>query len=86
VSCSSCHSERVAYVSGKTSDKCFFATPKKSSHQGYVPNDVGLGDGGDYLRFDYCLDCGRIQGNTFPIDQEIIDAIDEPTETGKVPW
>jgi hypothetical protein len=28
---------------------------------GYVPSGVGVG-GGDYLKFDYCLDCGQIQG------------------------
>lgn len=31
---------------------------------GYVPSDMGIG-GGDYIEFEWCLDCGQIQG-TFP--------------------
>jgi len=35
-------------------------------HQhGYVPRDLGIG-GGDDVNFDYCLDCGQIQGR-FPL-------------------
>jgi hypothetical protein len=34
------------------------------SHRGYVPDDMGIG-GGDYVEFDYCLQCGQIQGR-FP--------------------
>jgi hypothetical protein len=32
---------------------------------GYVPRDLGIG-GGDDVHFDYCLDCGQIQGK-FPL-------------------
>jgi len=32
----------------------------------YVPGDFGIG-GGDYIRFDYCLECGKIQGD-FPLE------------------
>jgi hypothetical protein len=31
----------------------------------YVPSDLGIG-GGDDVQFDYCLDCGQIQGK-FPL-------------------
>ena len=31
----------------------------------YVPRDLGIG-GGDDVHFDYCLDCGQIQGK-FPL-------------------
>lgn len=31
----------------------------------YVPKDMNIG-GGDYIRFSYCLDCGKIQ-NEFPL-------------------
>jgi hypothetical protein len=31
-------------------------------YDGDIPRDIGLG-GGDYMRFDYCLDCGQIQGD-----------------------
>jgi hypothetical protein len=36
-----------------------------ASHDGYVPDDLGIG-GGDYVEFDYCLDCGQLQGK-FPL-------------------
>lgn len=34
-------------------------------HEGYVPDDIGVG-GGDYIRFDLCLNCGKVQGK-FPL-------------------
>lgn len=73
MTCRGCFSERTANVQGKTSDLCFFSAGN-IQHQGYVPGDVGVGEGGDYIRIDYCLDCGRIQGD-FPIPQEAVDTI-----------
>ena len=62
MACQKCGSERIAGVSGKTSDRCDFSIDSKDiHHDGYVPHDVGLG-GGDYIEFDYCLDCGQMQG------------------------
>jgi hypothetical protein len=55
----------IAHVSGKTSDLCFVGYPNGQEHDGYVPEDIGIG-GGDYIEFYYCLDCGKIQGN-FPV-------------------
>jgi hypothetical protein len=59
-----CGSERIASVDCKCSDMfgCYIG---EKEYYGYVPRDMGLG-GGDYLRFDFCLDCGRMQG-TFPL-------------------
>ena len=34
---------------------------KGKEHQGYVPDDLGLG-GSDDVEFTVCLDCGKIQG------------------------
>jgi hypothetical protein len=34
-------------------------------YHGYVPRDLGFG-GSDDVQFDYCLDCGQIQGQ-FPL-------------------
>jgi hypothetical protein len=39
---------------------------------GYVPCDIGIGKG-DYLEFDYCLECGQMQG-TFPIPDEVVQS------------
>jgi hypothetical protein len=61
--CQKCSGNRVADVSGKTSDMCSVSI-EGSDMDGYVPKDMGIG-GGDYLEFSYCLDCGQMQGN-FP--------------------
>jgi len=68
--CSRCESERVAEVGGKCSDM-FSAELGDSSHQGYVPDDLGIG-GGDYLEFSFCLDCGQLQGK-FPLPPAAIE-------------
>lgn len=61
-SCKKCESNRIAHVSGKTSDMCFAKmNSSQTQHDGYVPNDMNIG-GGDYLEFTFCLDCGQMQG------------------------
>jgi hypothetical protein len=64
VSCQRCSSHRVADLGAKCSDLCDYTLGSKE-HDGYVPNDVGIG-GDDYVDFAYCLDCGQIQG-IFPL-------------------
>ena len=64
MNCKKCSSERVAKVSGKCSDMCSVRTGCHKLND-YVPSDMGIG-GGDYLEFDYCLNCGQLQGE-FPI-------------------
>lgn len=59
-----CGSERIASLSGKTSD-CCFTSIGGNEVDGYVPRDMGVG-GGDYIDLTYCLDCGQIQGK-FPL-------------------
>lgn len=65
--CDKCSSNRVASVSAKCSDLCSFEFGGREK-DGYVPYNVGIG-GGDYVQFDYCLTCGKIQGK-FPILKE----------------
>ena len=72
--CQRCGSTRVAYVSGKCSD-CFGCDVGSHEYQGYVPGDMGIG-GGDYIEFDYCLDCGQIQ-NKFPVPATELEENDE---------
>lgn len=63
-----CESKRLVEVVGKTSDLfTAFFTESGKHRDGYVPRNMGIG-GGDYLKFTYCLDCGRIQGN-FPLEE-----------------
>jgi hypothetical protein len=66
-----CGSKRIASVNGKTSD-CCCVHYKNADSDGYVPGDIGIG-GGDYIEFDYCLDCGRIQSKEFPIKEEAFE-------------
>jgi len=66
-----CGSERIAAVSGKTSDMCDVRVDGKIINDGYVPGGMNIG-GGDYLHFEYCLDCGRIQGN-FPVEDKALE-------------
>lgn len=64
MACQKCSSDKILSVTAKCSDCCFIDTDTES-HDGYVPENIGIG-GGDYIEFDYCIDCGQIQG-TFPI-------------------
>ena len=70
MTCTNCNSDRIAGVSAKCSDLCFF-TVGDQEHDGYVPANVGIDDGGDYIDIDYCLDCGTIQGK-FPITKKAV--------------
>lgn len=66
MNCSRCSSERVASLNSKSSD-CNQVTIGVAEHLGYVPKGMGIG-GGDYIEFDWCLDCGTIQGiNRLPL-------------------
>ena len=65
-----CGSNRTASVSGKCADSCNFSS-EEYEHVGYVPGNVGVGRGGDYISLVYCLSCGRIQGS-FPISEEAV--------------
>ena len=60
-----CGSERIANVSGKTGDLISVRLGENEIAGEGVPDDMGIG-GGDYIRFRYCLDCGRIHGD-FPL-------------------
>jgi hypothetical protein len=64
VRCQRCTSSRLARVLAHCSDMCSVDLAGRHLH-GYVPRDLGIG-GGDAVHFDYCLDCGQIQGE-FPL-------------------
>lgn len=80
--CKGCKSDRIAHVSGKTADLCFYEY-KDGERSDYVPGGVGIDDQksyGDYIRFGYCLECGRIQGD-FPIPEEKVMAVFEEEDS-----
>lgn len=65
--CVGCGSNRMVGVNAKCSDLCV-VTLINGDHRpdpDYVPEDMGIG-GGDNVDFDYCLDCGKIEG-TWPL-------------------
>ncbi len=63
IKCQRCDSKRILQASAKCSD-CFGAILNGVDHDGYVPDDLGIG-GGDYMEVNVCLDCGQLQGK-FP--------------------
>ena len=58
--CDNCLSDRILSVAGKTGD-LFNAEFKNTSYEGYVPSDIGIGDG-DVMILNICLNCGKVQG------------------------
>lgn len=72
--CIKCKSDRIVSISGKCSD-CFTLFYKDKEYDGYVVENIGIGDG-DYIEFNYCLECGMIQ-DKFPKEDPKIDYEDE---------
>lgn len=66
MNCQRCQSSRIAEINSKSSDGNFTSIGDKEL-DGYVPCDMGIGCS-DYIEFEYCLDCGQIQGQ-FPIKE-----------------
>jgi hypothetical protein len=56
--------KRIASVSAYT-DECDVELSNGEKSSGYVPANMGIGYS-DGIEFEYCLDCGRIQGD-FPV-------------------
>ena len=75
--CIICSSSRVARVTGKVCDS-FGMTMGGREIQGPVPSGLGLGEG-DYLDFELCLDCTKIQ-KTSPVRR--IAKLDAPLPKG----
>lgn len=79
--CQRCQSNRIASVCGKVRDCCSFSAGEYD-RDGYVPHDMGICKGdGDYLEFEWCLECGQMQG-TFPLPPAMIetDSYEDETE------
>jgi len=67
--CDKCGSEKIVHVNGKCGDSVYILY-KENEKSGEVPRNIGIGEG-DYIKMDYCLDCGKIQGK-FPVDDRVI--------------
>ena len=59
-----CECTRIARVNGKVDDRISIEI---GSNEFGLKEEFGIG-GGDYIHFDYCLDCGKIQAK-FPRPQ-----------------
>ena len=71
--CKFCKSDRILTVSGKCSDLTSFVYKDKSGY-GYVPTNLPICKDGneDYIYFDVCLDCGKIQ-DKFPVSESAVN-------------
>ncbi len=71
-----CNSTRILLVGAKCSDLCGIENQSgPGSHEGYVPGDIGIG-GDDYINFEWCLECGKIQDDgpvAFPLPKAKIE-------------
>ena len=65
MACQKCGSVRVFSINAHCSDLCNVVTNTGLEHDGYVPDNIGIG-GNDDVAFDWCIDCGQIQGE-FPV-------------------
>ena len=72
--CPKCKSNRTVSVCGKVSDLCSVTIHETGQeHNGYVPKNIGMGSDMDYIEIDYCLNCGFMIGNKFPISQRTVN-------------
>ena len=57
-----CKCERILCLGGKVSDLSNTSIPHLGvEHEGYVPYISPALGGGDYIKLELCMDCGRIQ-------------------------
>lgn len=71
MNCPNCISKRVVSVLAKCDDRCVVSTDDKEIAD-YVQDDMGIGHG-DYIKFEYCLECGKIIGD-FPLPETRLEA------------
>jgi hypothetical protein len=58
-------------VVAKCDDQCDITNSSGKEYGGYVPDNLNIG-GGEYLEFEYCLDCGQIQAE-FPLGKTDVE-------------
>ncbi len=80
--CQRCESERMVYSNSKASERNYLAIGPMEEQKniwGRIPCDMGIGEG-NYMQFDYCLDCGQIRGN-WPLPETELEGQDEWNHT-----
>lgn len=78
MSCQACGSGRLFDVYAKCSDLFHAYVADGYGHDGYVPDDIGIGDG-DHVEFTYCLDCGQLEGE-WPLPESSLEREIEETK------
>ena len=74
-----CDSDQIVSIGAKCSDMCNVKWPSgKEVYDEGAPCEINIG-GGDYVEFEMCLECGKVQG-TFPV-AEPKDPEDDHYET-----
>ena len=69
-----CGNNQFVSVDAKCTDCCSVRYLNQSRCD-YAPYNLGIG-GGDYVTFEFCPKCGRIQGE-FPIEVDLRDEEDQ---------
>jgi hypothetical protein len=73
-SCQKCQSERIMSICAKCQNSCI-VTYGAEGGAGYAPTDVGVGVDEDYVAFEYCLECGQMQGE-WPVQNPNMSGFD----------
>jgi len=68
--CDNCKSGRIIKINGNVNDLCDSWYKDHHILHG-CPYGIGIG-GGDYMYMEYCLNCGKIQGE-FPVNDPQFD-------------
>lgn len=74
---------KLLTINAKCSDMCFATLrevkmigTKIYEHEGYAPNDLGIG-GGDYIELTIDLETGQIQNWKPPTDEQLNEVFNE---------
>ena len=68
-----CGSSRIAHLDARCKDQFYWKSDKGDEYEGYACIPGSAMGQGDNVTFDYCLECGRIQGD-FPAPSEFSKA------------
>ncbi len=70
-----CGGERIISVSAKSSDMCGVMY-KGVEYVGYAPQGIGISTEVDYVSFELCMDCGRVQNFVSPDEAALMLALE----------
>ena len=80
--CQNCNSERIVSLYGNCSEG--FSVTLGDAESEEVPSDLGIG-GSEYLEFDYCLNCGQVQGD-FPLPPTTLEEEEDDDDEDEDEW